>query len=279
MKIEHVAAFSDNGVGGNPAGVVIGETLPDAHMMRETAANLGYSETVFAAPYLDGWRVRYFSPESEVPFCGHATIALAAILARKFGNGEFHLHLNHTDIIVMGAEQAGDLKASLMSPLTTSKRASAKLVQEALDLFGWDENVLDNQIPPARINAGAEHLVLAFKSRQTLREMEYNLDHGRVLMRRNKLVTIALVYSATPYLFHVRNAFASGGVLEDPATGAAAAALCGYLRVINWPQNGQIEIIQGEDMGKRSRICCQFEPNPNSPVTVAGSVRIMQSVG
>ena len=74
--VRRIAAFSDGAQGGNPAGVWIGDALPPDALMQRIAAEIGYSETAFAAPLGDGWRVRYFSPESEVPFCGHATIAL-----------------------------------------------------------------------------------------------------------------------------------------------------------------------------------------------------------
>ncbi|MFN7718479.1 MAG: PhzF family phenazine biosynthesis protein, partial [Sphingomonadaceae bacterium] len=53
---------------------------------------------------------------------------------------------------------------------------------------------------------------------------------GRACCCGHGLVTGMLVYRETERLFHARNAFASGGVLEDPATGAAAAALAGMLR-------------------------------------------------
>ena len=76
-EILRIAAFSDGDVGGNPAGVVIGPHPPEPEM-RRIAAEVGYSETAFAEPIAGGWRVRYFAPESEVAFCGHATIALGA---------------------------------------------------------------------------------------------------------------------------------------------------------------------------------------------------------
>jgi len=78
MNLLRIAAFADADNGGNPAGVMIADTLPDDAEMRRIAAEVGYSETAFAMPVDDAWRVRYFSPESEVPFCGHATIALGA---------------------------------------------------------------------------------------------------------------------------------------------------------------------------------------------------------
>lgn len=76
MNIIKIAAFSDGNVGGNPAGVVLTETMPSESVMQQTAAEVGFSETAFAQMLGDNtkWRVRYFSPESEVPFCGHAPL-------------------------------------------------------------------------------------------------------------------------------------------------------------------------------------------------------------
>ncbi|MEI9923800.1 MAG: PhzF family phenazine biosynthesis protein [Bradyrhizobium sp.] len=72
-----------------PAGVVICEAFPEVPAMQALAAEIGYSETVFAVPEDGDWRVRYFAPAMEVPFCGHATVALGAILAKRRGNGSF----------------------------------------------------------------------------------------------------------------------------------------------------------------------------------------------
>src|SRR6516165_9617013 len=76
-------------------------------------------------------------------------------------------------------------------------------------------------------------------------------------------------------LFHVRNPFASGGVYEDPATGAAAAALGGYLRDIRWPHGNTIEIVQGEDMGMRSRIRAEISPVPGASIRVSGTAPVL----
>ena len=66
MKLQHIAAFSSGSNGGNPAGVVICDDLPTSEVMKRVAADVGYSETVFAAPVGERWRVRFFAPEVEV---------------------------------------------------------------------------------------------------------------------------------------------------------------------------------------------------------------------
>jgi len=107
--------------------------------------------------------------------------------------------------------------------------------------------------------------------------MRYDLDAGRRLMNREGLVTILLAYAETPQRFHTRNPFASGGVYEDPATGAATAALGGYLRDLGWPCGDHIDVVQGEDMGMRSRLRADIPPERGGSIRVSGTARILPS--
>lgn len=275
MQVQRIAAFSDGDSGGNPAGVLIAEVLPDASVMQRIAAEVGYSETVFAAPQADGWRVRYFSPESEVPFCGHATIALGAALALRHGDGVFALKLNQAEITVEGRTESTLIRAALQSPPTHSKSAPPTLVSAALDLFGYAPSDLDPRIPAALAHAGADHLVLGLNTRAALSAMQYDLAAGRTLMQGAGVVTVVLAYAETSSLFHTRNPFASGGVYEDPATGAGTAALAGYLRDIGWPHGGYIDVVQGEDMGIRSLLRADISSEAGTSIRVSGTARVM----
>src|SRR3979490_1099472 len=127
MTVLRIAAFSDGDKGGNPAGVWIGDGLPAASKMQAIAADVGFSETAFAAPEGTAWRVRYFSPLCEVPFCGHATIALGAALALEHGDGTFALKLNQ-----------GKLRSRVA--------AMARRLRDLLHLFGYTTSDLDPRI-------------------------------------------------------------------------------------------------------------------------------------
>ena len=293
-QVQRIAAFSDGREGGNPAGVWIGAALPPEAEMQRIAHAIGFSETAFAAP-LDaaagegGYRVRYFSPEAEVPFCGHATIALGAALAAARGDGVYALALNDARITVEGrrhAEHSGEscpggegqgaaglVSAALQSPPTRSAPAPQHVVEGALALFGYRQDDLDPRIPPALAHAGAGHLVLALRSRALLAAMQYELDAGRAFMRELGIVTVVLAWAETNTLFHTRNPFAAGGVYEDPATGAGTAALAGYLRDLGWPHSGQIDVVQGEDIGMRSRLHASFDGTPGGSIRVSGTAR------
>lgn len=89
-------AFSTDPAGGNPAGVVLDAAGLDDAAQLAIAAELGYSETAFLTAPPAGlggepgraFTVRYFSPQAEVPFCGHATVATAIAFAERHGPGD-----------------------------------------------------------------------------------------------------------------------------------------------------------------------------------------------
>ena len=277
MTLRRLAAFSDGDQGGNPAGVVIAEQLPEAAQMQRIAAEVGYSETVFAAPQGDGWRVRYFSPATEVPFCGHATVALGAALAERFGDGVFPLVLNGAEITVEGRRQGERWSAALQSPPTHQHPVAPELLTAGLQLFGYGPQDLDPALPPAIVHGGADHLLLALRRREDLAAMRYAMEDGARLMESAGLLTLLLVWAEGPQTFHSRNAFAAGGVYEDPATGAATAALGGYLQGLGWPHGGRIAVLQGEDMGCRSLLDAEIPAALGGSIRVAGQVRCLEA--
>src|SRR5439155_25843342 len=100
--------------------------LPSASKMQAIAADVGFSETAFAAPEGGAWRVRYFSTLCEVPFCGHATIALGAALALQHGDRTFELKLNRAAIwaavsragqTMVAAHQSPPMRSAVVVPL------------------------------------------------------------------------------------------------------------------------------------------------------------------
>lgn len=270
MNIHRIAAFTRDGQGGNPAGVALYDILPPETEMQRIAHEIAYSETAFAAPEGDAWRVRYFSPETEVAFCGHATIALGAVLAQVHGPGTYRLDIPAGRILVRGSKRDGRGYSVLESPPTRHEPVADAVIEAALALFGYSRDDLDPALPTLRAHAGADHLILPLRTHELLRAMRYDLDAGRQFMRRHGFVTVALVWREAERVFHVRNAFASGGVLEDPATGAAAAALGGLLRDRGLLAAGELLVLQGDDMGRPSRLDVQFTDVPGSAVSVAG---------
>ncbi|QOR37735.1 PhzF family phenazine biosynthesis isomerase [Billgrantia diversa] len=251
-----LAAFTDNPNGGNPAGVWLGEALPEPAEMQRIAAEVGYSETAFIAP-TNGERrtVRYYSPEAEVSFCGHATVASGVLLGQLSGAGSYMLDTAVGEVMVTVNQVDGEWQASLVSVTPEFRPAAPELVEQVRELLGWQAEELDLEIAPALAYAGAWHLVLACQEKARLERLEYDFEGLKALMLREGLTTLQLVWREGEGDFHSRNPFPVGGVVEDPATGASAAALGGYLRDAGLLQApAQLTIRQGEAMGWPSRL-------------------------
>ena len=272
-QLHHLAAFSAGDEGGNPAGVWIGDHLPSAAEMQRIAADVGASETAFLAPARGSRRtIRYFSPEIEVTFCGHATIASGIVLGLSDGAGTFTLETQVGDVPVTAGMRDGRLHASLRSVATRQAPITDAGLQEALTCLGWSCDDLDTALPPVRAWAGAWHYVIAVKRRETLDRLDYDFAALRALMRREDLTTLQLVWREREDLFHARNPFPLGGVREDPATGAAAAALGGYLRDAGYVSAPfQFEVRQGDSIGMPSRI--HVSVPPEGGIIVGGTAR------
>ncbi|MBL1377155.1 PhzF family phenazine biosynthesis protein [Zobellella iuensis] len=263
-----LAAFSTSPSGGNPAGVWLGEALPDAATMQRIAAEVGYSETAFVAP-LDGTErhIRYYSPLREISFCGHATIAAGVVLGQTAGAGRYRLQTAVGEVPVEVFRDGEQWLAALTSVEPEQKAVPPRWLEKVLEALHWRPEELDPALPPMLAYAGAWHLVLAAGSAARLARLEYDVERLKALMEDAGLVTLQLVYRQDELVFQARNPFPVGGVVEDPATGAAAAAMGGYLRAAGlMPVPGELLIRQGEAMGRPSEL--------RVGVPAAGGIRV-----
>ncbi len=273
--LHRLSAFTTRPDGGNPAGVWIGDELPAPGAMQAIATDVGYSETAFVAPASGFDRViRYFSPAAEVAFCGHATIAAGVVLGEQCGEGGYRLASAIGEIPLAVRAREGRIEASLTSVEPRHEAASEALVAGVLDALGWRSGDLDRSIPPARIYAGIWHLLLATSTLARLTDLAYDFERLKALMVRDGLTTLQLVWRERSDVFHSRNPFPVGGVVEDPATGSAAAALGGYLRDAGLAAAPATLIVrQGEAMGRPSRIVVDV-PSAGGVVVTGTAVRL-----
>ncbi len=259
------AAFTSDPAGGNPAGVVLDAHDLDDDAMQAIAAEVGYSETAFLTePATDVQPVRYFSAKAEVSFCGHATVATAVALAERDGPGE-----------IVFSTQAGlvpvTVDESLRATLTSVEPSVEEVgdVTDVLEILRWSLEDLNPTLPPRIAYAGARHLVLSTATRQRLAELDYDFDGLLRYMLDLNLTTLQLVWQESPTVYHVRDPFPVGGVVEDPATGAAAAAFGAYLRELGQEQP-TITLHQGDDLGRPSLITVELRPDDRR-VRVSGN--------
>ncbi len=275
-EVLRYAAFTSDGEGGNPAGVVLDAGGLDAAAMQAIAAEVGYSESAFLVPRHDEpnvYDVRYFSPLAEVPFCGHATIASAIALAERTPADELIFHTPVGFVSINTRTTKAGLVAELTSVAPRTATPDPELVSGVLNALHWSADDLDPDFPIMLANAGAEHLILVTKTRQRLADLHYDYDALAALMNEHQLITCLLIWPESKKRYHARNPFPPGGVVEDPATGASAAAFGGYLRELGKiGQTAKFTIFQGVDMGRPSKITVTvMEGEPGIRVSGVGA--------
>ena len=271
-EILRYAAFSADPAGGNPAGVVLDATGLTADEMLAIAADVGYSETAFLLPGPDGVAVRYFSPLAEVSFCGHATIATAVAHAERHGAGLLRLQTSVGEVPVTTSQADGQWQATLTSVAPRTVELVDADLDALLATLHWARDDLDPTLPPRVAYAGAWHPVLAARTRDRLARLDYDMSALGALMADRGWTTVDLVWREDDHTFHARNPFPPGGGVEDPATGAAAAAFGGYLRelgLVGVP--GGVTVLQGADMGRPSTLHVELPADPASGIRVTGT--------
>ena len=149
--IDRYAAFSDDPAGGNPAGVVLDAAGLSPAQMQSIARRVGYSETAFVTGPLAAAEiaVRYFAPEGEVDFCGHATIATAVAIGERIGVGTYTLATPVGPVDIAVRAQGDRIVAILHSPPIDCFPLSTELLAALLECLGWTTRDLDPDFPPA----------------------------------------------------------------------------------------------------------------------------------
>lgn len=258
--VRRYAAFSDDPAGGNPAGVVLDARHLSEDQMQQLAAEVGYSETAFVTGRIHGEGadeipIRYFAPEAEVDFCGHATIATAVAIGEHAGLGTYTLRTNVGPVEVTARLDGDHAIGTLRSPDLDCFPLSQELLEVLLVALRWSAADLDPALPPAVGFGGNRHPVLVAGDLHRLATLDYDFDALQRLCRAHDWVTVQLVASTGHRTWRARDPFPWGGVVEDPATGAAAAAFAGYLRAQARSSTGDTLVLtQGVEMGRPSRI-------------------------
>ncbi|MEI5584851.1 MULTISPECIES: PhzF family phenazine biosynthesis protein [unclassified Agromyces] len=261
-QILRYAAFTSDPAGGNPAGIVLDAAgLDDADMLR-IAGEVGYAETAFVTGDDDGARgIRYFSPVAEVPFCGHATVATAVAIAEREGPGRVRFATPVGEVGIETAEVDGSLRAAFTSVEPHVEPMPGSVLAELLELLGLDASMLDERHPPRISFAGNRHPILVVADSGAFDAFTFDPPAARRLMdARGWPATITVLHRLADaddggLRFEARNVFPVGTISEDPATGAAAAAVGGYLRELGAVRPPErVLIAQGRHVGRPSEL-------------------------
>lgn len=277
-EILRYSAFAATEDGGNPAGVVLDASRLDEASMERIAREVGYSETAFVVSETDHatprYRLRFWSPAAEVPFCGHAAVATAVALAERDGPGEVEFDTAAGVITLRSqTDDAGDVSVSFTSVEPEVRRLDDYVRTRLLALLGLVESDLDHRFPVRESFAGNWHPIVVIADREIFHQFRFAPADVAALMREQGWTgTVTVLHSQSANEFEARNLFPVGQITEDPATGSAAASTGAYLRELGYSAQ-TIRIHQGRHVGRPSRLIVKIPATGGIEVS-GGATRI-----
>ena len=264
--------FTDAKLAGNPLAVVLDSEGLDGAAMQRIAAEFNLSETVFVAPPRDpinSAALRIFTPALELPFAGHPTVGTAILLA-KLQAPEL---LAREDVGVVLEEPIGLVACSVRHRRGEAAHARFEVprLPAAVDdvaseavlaaLFGLDPTEIGFAgHRPTRFMVGPTFTFVPVASLEALGRASMDLTALGSLEMPLACLLYTPAANQTPRAFRARMLAHGMGVVEDPATGSAAAAFAGALLANEALGDGEHDclILQGIEMGRPSRIGLAF---------------------
>jgi PhzF family phenazine biosynthesis protein len=300
MKFFIADAFTEILFGGNPAGVVWLEdgAFPDESIMRKTAAELRYSETVFIQRRSSGtFASRYFTPTAEVDLCGHATIGgfyalmTAGILPEKAAiRNETKAGALTVCFQPDGVFMEMGTPAVLASPPDHDPSARSRLY--AIMGIPKPDEAFFSRFPVRIISTGLPDIILPVEDEAALAAIRPDFSALAACSEACGVVGVhafAADFSRTQkdkadsgaLQVHVRNFAPLYGIDEEAATGTANGALAWYLAGHGFLPSvgGKLLCIQGESMGRTSMIHCQTSEQEERPLISVGGRAVILAEG
>lgn len=301
MKRRYVVldVFTTRPLEGNPLAVVLDSEGLDTATMQRIAVEFQLSETVFVQPAVHpahSAAVRIFTPGRELPFAGHPTVGTAALLAEeRFGDVAAAI-----DAVVMLEEKVGTVRAAVrLDPVkpTYAEFDAPRLPREIrrplppkgaiADSLGIEATEIgfENHVP-CIYEAGVPFAFVPVDGLDVVARARLDIDIWLDALGEDEPLPV-YVYCRETMLhdstFHARMFDVDTGIIEDPATGSAAAAFAGPIARFDTPTKGthHQRIEQGFEMGRPSLIDLTLEMNGGelASVRIGGSaVRVAEGV-
>jgi PhzF family phenazine biosynthesis protein len=205
-------AFTTRRFAGNPAAVMLLKTYPPDEILRALAAENNLSETAFLVPEGTDYHLRWFTPKVEVPLCGHATLASAAVVMERLQPGR-------TEVVFH----------SKSGPLTVRRNGAAYIMNfpaRPAELIPTPRELTEALgIAPVEVVLNSFNYMALLPSAQVLCELAPNMA---AIARLNRPGVIVTTEGEDSYDFISRYFAPAKGIPEDPVTGAAHCMLAPY---------------------------------------------------
>ncbi|MCP4338741.1 MAG: PhzF family phenazine biosynthesis protein [Desulfobulbaceae bacterium] len=283
IKIKIINAFTDNDLGGNPAGVVVDADDLNNKNKLSIAAQVGLSETAFVSSSNSAaYKVDFFTPTRQIPHCGHATIATFNYLRQlnRITEGASSKEtIDGTRDIFIDGDMA------FMEQLSPSYTELEDRVNIILVSLGISENDLIPGIRPAIVNTGNSFLIVPMKNEQAVTQVKPDFEAINTISEEYDLIGY-YVFSETTWISGrdagTRMFAPRYGIKEESATGMAAGPLACFLHDKMKITKEDFLIEQGHLMNPESpsliRVKLHFTQQKISKLMAGGEAKVMESL-
>jgi predicted PhzF superfamily epimerase YddE/YHI9 len=249
LEFHQIDAFTDQPFAGNPAIVYRLDRWLDEALMQRIAAEHNLAETAFVVREGNAWHIRWFTPVSEVPLCGHATLAAAKVL--------FDIYQEPAEILDF---------TCLSGALQVTRQGERLELDFPVRRAAVVEQALREQAEQANADGGVQELMVVLGSDAELRELKPNLPALAALPGLGVLVTAA----GQQHDFVSRYFAPSIGIDEDPVTGSTHCILMPY-----WVERlGRNRLSAFQCSARGGELLCRLE---GERVKIAGHARHIAS--
>lgn len=278
MKVYVMDSFSDRIFGGNQAGVVLADKALEPAVMQQVAAELKHSETAFVWQTEEGNRLRYFTPAGEVDLCGHATVAVFALL-RRLGRIEDGTHKALTRAGALEIEVSGETVWMDMAPPKTMGILPEESWEELYGAYGLTLEDRPADLPPEIVSTGLADIMMPVRDHETLLRAVQDERTVTELSRRFD-VTGVHMFCLGEEAVYCSNFAPLYDIPEECATGTSNGALTYYLyeRSLVEPERENL-FLQGEHMERPSRILSRLTVQDGAVRVRIGGQAVMSLAG
>jgi len=267
IQVFVVNAFTKNKSGGNPAGVVIDGDGLSAADMQHIASEMGLSETAFILSSVAAdYRIRYFTPVSEVDLCGHATIASFALLVQRKSINK-HSFTIETKAGILPVRIDGDKVFLTQNNPQFGQELNKNEIAQSLHITEAD---FMTTLPIEIVSTGLKDILIPIKNNEVLQSLQPDFNKIKEISAKHDVVgyhvfTLDTDKGADAYC---RNFAPLYDINEESATGTASGALTGYLYKHNIVKPGATSLLfeQGHAMNAPSEIISHVKVDANNNV-------------
>ena len=285
LAIHQVDAFTTTPLTGNPAGVVSDADGLTDEQMQHIAREMFVSETAFVLPSTRSGadlRIRWFTPETEVDLCGHATIAAFHVLAEeslrgmsKEGSYQFQVETRSGILPVTVTKAKKAIEVSLGLTLPTFVRAGQYKL-DAMRVLNIGHDQIESRTPIVM----SRDLFVPIRRLHTLFSMQPNFSAMNQFLVNRSLTGLCVFTTETvekTSQVHSRFFAPPVGINEDPVTGSANGPLGAYLVEFSKTKFGDEHVTfvgeQGDVIGRKGRVTIHVRQKENKVRSVAISGR------